>query len=278
MTTLRELAARMGLPGEPYDAPSPWVPATLRSMWDLAGPVAGDAHRGSLAALGPVLDGLPPLTLECRVDPLHGVQELWPRLHLERSPGLVLATRYVVRHSSGGVLESHNLGNETLDLPIGVVGVGTATVEIRRAGITSAGPSILTRTVQLRVDPRDVPPPPPPPPPQRPHLAASWSRREDLVVFSIDGTGFLPNQPVSPQGITVMFTDLPAWQMVHLGSDAAGAIRHSFEPVPLDGIPLNALGVRRVTVRATDSRKDPTSVPAGEPLWSNTVTLDLPRQ
>jgi hypothetical protein len=96
----------------------------------------------------------------------------------------------------------------------------------------------------------------------------------DAVRFVVNGTGFLPNQPPGPDGITVRVVDgvnLQDWVMLFIGSDASGRIHLETNPLDTRLLVRNSMGQAKVNFSATDKRRDPNSVPANEPLWSNVV-------
>ena len=98
----------------------------------------------------------------------------------------------------------------------------------------------------------------------------------NAVKYAITGSGFLPSQPQSSQGITVRAVDgvnLQDWVMNYTGSDAGGKISLSLGPLDTNTLPRNAARQAIVNFSASDKCRDPSSVPANEPLWSNTVTI-----
>ncbi|MFF4196880.1 hypothetical protein [Nonomuraea sp. NPDC001831] len=116
------------------------------------------------------------------------------------------------------------------------------------------------------------------PPPARPRIQVQQDGPIDAVTFTITGSGFLPDQPDSPSGIAIRAVDgvtLQEYPQVFTGSNATGAIERTWGPLNTLLLPRNAAGSALIHFSATDSRRDPTSVPANQPLWSNTVTIPL---
>lgn len=93
--------------------------------------------------------------------------------------------------------------------------------------------------------------------------------------FTITGTGFLPDQPADQTGITIRVVDgvSQEWKMIYTSSDGTGAVNTTLEALNITKLQRDAANVARLHFSGTDKRKDPNSVPANEPLWSNTVTL-----
>jgi hypothetical protein len=173
---------------------------------------------------------------------------------------------------------SDNLGAAARDFGVLQLSRGQWDVEVRRSGIGSGGYVRLSKTFRATVSAPAAPPPPPPPRPVPPVMTVSHSGPLNAVVFNVSGTGFLASQPAGPQGITVRFVDgvdVQSWVMLFTGSDANGAVRLTTGPLDATVLRRNAFGQALVHVSATDSRRDPTSVPANEPLWSNTVAFQF---
>ena len=156
------------------------------------------------------------------------------------------------------------------------LGPGTHRIRATRAGLASTGVwqrSVVLGTVVV----------PPAPAPQhhpeaaaRPHIEVTHTLDGLEASFVLTGSGFLPNQPDGPGGITIQAVEsatLQDWIQLYTGSDASGQVHKSMGPLDVSGLPVNAAGRRQVTFTATDSRKDPTSVPANGPLWSNAVDV-----
>ena len=98
----------------------------------------------------------------------------------------------------------------------------------------------------------------------------------NAVRFVVNGTGFLPDQPSTRDGITVRAVDgvsLQDWVMLFTSSDHDGRIHLETNPLDTRLLPRNSVGQAKVSFSATDKRRDPSSVPANEPLWSNTVSF-----
>jgi hypothetical protein len=126
-------------------------------------------------------------------------------------------------------------------------------------------------TVTRAEHPPDVPPPTPP------HISVERSGPANAVRFVVTGTNFLKNQPPppSPDCITVRVVGVPLqdWAMLYTGSDSDGKIRLETNTLDTRLLNRNALGQASITFSATDKRRDPNSVPANEPLWSNPVSF-----
>jgi hypothetical protein len=63
------------------------------------------------------------------------------------------------------------------------------------------------------------------------------------------------------------------WVMLFTGSDSSGKIRLEANPLDTRLLTRNSLGLAVVNFSAADKRKDPNSVPANEPLWSNVISF-----
>ena len=248
----------------------------LQRMGELFTTLDVDA-QGSLARLCAELPNLPTLSLTGELLAVeHGDHKATVAVRIDASPGAVWWTTFDL-HNGWPVKEytgtaegaSHEiyevLGPDTFNLPY--------SLRLRRAGLTSSG--VWTHDIYIGAVWVPPPPPPPPPPPlpaQRPHIEVTHSMDGLNASFVVKGTGFLASQPDGPAGITIQAVEsatLAGWVHVYTGSDAAAGIYKELGPLDVSTLQPNALGQRRVTFTATDSRKDPTSVPANAPLWSN---------
>jgi hypothetical protein len=111
------------------------------------------------------------------------------------------------------------------------LGPGSWSVIIRRKGIDSTGYVRLERsfTCVVTAAPKpdeDPPPKPPSKPASRPKIAVMDERSGRSVTLHVTGEDFLPDQPPTPQGITVRVVDavnVQDWAMLPTGSDEADA-------------------------------------------------------
>ena len=80
-------------------------------------------------------------------------------------------------------------------------------------------------------------------------------------MFTITGSGFLPNQPDGPSGIAIRAVDNASGACeVFAGSDETRAIERTWGPLNTLLLQRNAAGLALIHFSATDSRRDPASV------------------
>jgi hypothetical protein len=170
---------------------------------------------------------------------------------------------------------SRNFGAAGGDFSPTTLGPGQWEIVIRRTGISNTGYTRLSKSFRTIVR-QNEPPPQPLPPQASPNISVEHSGPADAVGFVVTGTGFLPNQPSSLDGITVRVVDgvsLQNWVMLFTGSDSGGRIRLETNPLDTRLLARNSLGLATVSFSATDKRRNPNSVPANEPLWSNVISF-----
>ncbi|MGI5290266.1 hypothetical protein ACQEVF_43980 [Nonomuraea polychroma] len=240
-------------------------------------PVSSRQQRTSMRALIDLLSSLPPVTLTAQLrSGAVGTQPYDLVIRVNPGGGLVISTR--ISYASAGQVfgGDANFGATGGDLRPAQLGPGRWEVTVRRRGITNAGYVSLAKsfTVQVSADagPAD------PPPPTRPRISVRKDGPVDAVMFTITGSGFLPGQPDSPSGIAIRAVDgvtLQEYPQVFTASDTTGAIERTWGPLNTLLTQRNAGGFALIHFSATDSRRDPTSVPANQPLWSNTVDIPL---
>lgn len=236
--------------------------------------------RRSLAAMLATLETLPPIRLEATLAETSGQEPFDPQIAVSSQAGLVLTTHVdffengVARSSSENFL---GLGGRLPRLPS--LGRGSWRLVVHRDGVSAAGFVRLEKAFDVRVTAAPQPPPPPPPPRPAlvpPAITATAEPSAAGVMIRVKGIGFLPNRPKNASGIVIRLVDSVLFQDAggfFAASDGSGAVDAAVGPVNVGTLRRNALGQASVAVSATDSREDPSSVPAHQPLWSNTVTL-----
>lgn len=265
INTLREMGIFVGM--------SP--PISLRAIGSY---VTSPVEPISMRFVIQRLQGLPPISLEAEaVGARFGDVPFAPVFHVRPSNGVILETRMTLlpngpqREETAKVGDSGNFSPLTLRFP------GIFLLQVSRTGIQNTG--ITTLRLSFHVEGVEPPPVSPPPPSQtRPSISVQRSGPADAVKFVVTGTGFLPNQPASYEGITVRVVDgvnFQDWVMLFTGSDSGGGIRLETNPLDTRLLARNSLGLATVHFSATDKRRDPTSVPANEPLWSNVVSFSF---
>lgn len=279
MRSLRELGAFVGLP---QDSPEwgAWHATGLRGVADLLAPVSPDDRHRSLTGQSAIAGSLPPISLTAQLHNPTGSEPYRPEISVNANPGLVIST-YVILVQDGLELrlaEGRNFGGAGGRLAgLGQIGPGLNRLVVRRAGVGAGGYVRLEQKFVASVR-ADQPPPPSPPPPtvRRPTIGVTASPSGSTITITVTGSGFLPDQPAGPQGITVRLVDavrLQDWAHYWTGSGPGGEISLSVPGVNTSTLARNAAGQAIVSVSATDKRKDPGSVPANEPLWSEPFRL-----
>jgi len=113
-----------------------------------------------------------------------------------------------------------------------------------------------------------------PSPQLRPHIDVQQSGPLTATKYTITGTGFLPSLSSSPQTIQIRGVDgvnLQDRVTLQTNSDSAGKISVTTGAIDTTLLQRNSFGQAIVNFSAADSRTDPASTPANQPLWSNTV-------
>ena len=277
MRTLREIGEFVGIP---QDSPEHGAQSAigLRLVGSLLarGPIGTAEQRNSMQGIDGLLRTLSPISLQVELLTPGGVEPYELMVRLAPSSGLVIST-YVSYQQSGQVLyRSQNFGNAGGDFRLRQLAAGQYDVIVQRAGIASDGYRKLQQPFSVTVTRESSEPPPPPPPSPKPHIDVAQSGPANAVKFVVTGDRFLPDQPDGAQGITVRGVDgvnPQNWVMVFTRSGKDGSIALTLGPLDTGTLSRNALGQAIVNFSAADKRKDPDSVPANEPLWSNTVTF-----
>jgi hypothetical protein len=276
MNTLRELGTFVGLPQDSGEYGSPIPPISLRLVSQLLAPVSTPQQRASMRAMIALVRTLPPIGLEAQLLNPVGQEPYKPVIRVSSSPGLVISTRITFIQSGREYPAGQNFGAAGGDFSPTHLGPGQWEIIVRRAGISSAGYTRLSRSFRASVTAAGGGHTPPPTAPTPPSISVERSGPAGAVRFVVTGTGFLPNQPAGADGISVRFVDgvnLQDWVMLFTGSDSGGTIRLETGELNTGLLARDALGLARVHVSATDKRRNPNSVPANEPLWSNVVTF-----
>lgn len=276
MRSLRALGEHVGIPQDSGGYGTARV-IGLAYCDQLLATTAPARSRRSLAGLIRLIPTLAPLTLEARLlNPEGREEDYFPTVRVSASASAVISTRMHYFQGGREFGPSRNFGAAGGDLRDTQLGPGEWQIQVRRAGIDAVGFHRLQKAFRASVKGAKKPPPPPPPPLERPVIEVTPTRSGAHVNLHVHGRNFLPDQPASREGVTIRVTDavrLQDWLMVWTGSGSDRRISHSVGPIDLRQLQPNALGQRVLAVQATDKRRDPSSVPAGEPLWSNTVTL-----
>lgn len=281
MRTLREIGDFESIP---QDSPEFGVfsVTSLRLAGSLLarGGFGDDGQRASMRGVSQLLDKMVPITLQANLKTSGGTKPYDVVVTLTPSPGLILSTRITYVCADGVVFYvEKDFGNSVGDKDLGGLGPGTYHVVVKRAGIANDGYKVLQQSFPIQANAAPPPPAPHPPAPLLPHIAASSSGAATAVTLHVTGIGFLPNQPANNNGITIRVVDAvnPLQGLappIFVKSDAAGSIDATLNAFDSTQLAVNPIsGKTAVAVSATDSRKNPNSVPSSEPLWSNTVTL-----
>lgn len=276
MRTLREIGVFVGIPEDSPEFGSASA-ISLRLAGDLLAPISANNQNKSLRGLSNILDGpIGVITLESELLTPGGVEPFQPVIRVKPSEGLVISTHILFKQIGGGGLgESPNYGASGGDFKPTQLGPGQWEISVRRSGIGNGGYVRLENAFRASVS--AIPSPPPPPAPLiPPHIDVQQSGPPNAMMYVVTGTGFLSNQPAGPTGITVRAVDgvdLQSWVNIFTGSGPSGGINITLGPLDTTLLPRNAAGQAIVNFSATDKRRNPNSVPANEPLWSNTVTF-----
>jgi hypothetical protein len=274
MRTLRELGDFVGIPQDSGEFGPPTPPIGLRLVSKLLAPVSTAQQRASMRAMIALLQTLPPVSLEAQLLNPGGREPYAPVIRVTSNPGLVISTRIHFIESGREFGASQNFGAAGGDFSPTQLGPGQWEIVVRRAGISNTGYTRLSKSFRTTVTQVEHPTPPPPQTP--PSISVERSGPANAVRFVVTGTGFLPNQPSSPDGISVRVVDgvsFQDWVMLFTGSDSGGRIRLETNPLDTRLLARNSLGVAAVSFSAADKRRDPNSVPANEPLWSNVISF-----
>lgn len=275
MRTLREIGEFVGIPEDSAELGSP-KPIGLQLVGDLVAPVSSREQRTSMRGLIDLLARLPPITLTAELlSGARGTEPYTLAVRVNSSDGLVISTRLYYTSGGqtyvGGVIHGAAGGEIQTQLS-----PGRWQVTVRRSGIANTGYVRLEKSFTVDVNARGGPPPVQPEV-VRPIIEVQPSGSADGVTFTIKGSGFLADQPTSPDGIAVRAVDgvtLQQYHRVFTGSNSRGEIEVVWGTLNPALLARNALGQALIHFSATDSRRDPTS-PAGDFLWSNTVTIYL---
>jgi hypothetical protein len=93
----------------------------------------------------------------------------------------------------------------------------------------------------------------------------------------VTGHGFLPNLPGTPNSAVhiriVDDVDPQNTASTAVPSDSLGSFSHQIPTASFTSLAMDSTGRTRVTFSALDGRIDPHSVPAGEPLVSNSIEV-----
>jgi hypothetical protein len=240
--------------------------------------VSGPTQRSSMRRISERLDTLVPIEFDAALLNPSGPEPHKPVFRVKGTAGLVISTRIFFSQAGQLFAVSTNYGAAGGDFSHEQLGPGAWEVEVRRTGIGRGGHVRLSKSFRATVSAIQPPPPPllPPQRPVAPVIEATASGPLTAAVFTVTGTGFLASQPAGPDGITVRLVDgvnLQDWAMFFTRSDGDRKIHLVTDPLDTTLLKRNALGQAFVHVSATDSRRDPTSSPANEPLWSNTITF-----
>ena len=274
MRTLREIGEFVGIPQDSPEIGAP-SPIGLRLVGHLLTPVTDAAQRSSMRRINERLDTLGPVEFDAQLLNPSGREPYKPVFRVKGTTGCVISTRIFYSQAGQVMSVSDNHGAAGGDFGSMHLSPGLWDLEVRRTGIGSGGHVRLSKSFRATVTATPSPPTPLPRP-VPPVIAVTHSGPPNAVVFDVTGSKFLASQPAGPQGITVRFVDgvdSQSWLMLFTGSDAVGAFRLVTGPLDTTILPRNAFGRALVHISATDARRDPTSVPANEPLWSNTVSL-----
>ena len=275
MRTLRDVWVFVGIPEDSPDYGYP-TNISLRVAGNLLESVSPGPQNRSLRGIDGLIDGLGPITLEASLLSSRGVEPFDAVIRIVASPGCVIHTHIFYDQNGQFPFESTDYGAAGGDFDPTTLGPGTWNIVVRRTGITDTGFERLEKSFTALVSRHPSPPPPPPPPPVRPHIDVTQSGPVSAVKYQVTGSGFLPNQPNSSQGVAVRAVDgvdIQDWALIYTGSDGGGKISLSLGPLDTGTLSRNAAGQAIVNFSATDKRTDPSSVPAGQPLYSNTVTF-----
>jgi hypothetical protein len=274
MRTLREMGIFVGIPNDSPEFGAA-APIGLRLIGRLLASATTTGERASFRALESRLRSLKPVEFDAVLLNPSGVEPHKPVFRIRGTSGLVISTTILYSQSGRLLATSDNFGAAGGDHGSLQLGPGSYSLEVRRTGIGDTGYVRLSRVFTANVTRVPVPPPPDPPI-VRPQVTATQSGGLSAIVFTVDGSGFLANQPGGPQGITVRFVDgvnFQNWVMLFTGSDPSGRIHLVTGSLDATLLARNAAGQAVVHISATDKRRDPGSTPANEPLWSPTVTF-----
>lgn len=273
MNTLRQLGEFVGIPQDSGEFGPPIPPIGLRLVSKLLAPASTAQQRASMRAMIALLRTLPPVGLEAQLLNPGGREPYEPVIRLSSSPGLVISTRVHFIESGHEFAPSQNFGAAGGDFSSTTLGPGQWEIVVRRAGISNTGYTKLSRSFRTTVTRAEHSPPIPENPPR---ILVERTGPANAVRFVVIGTEFLPDQPSSPDGITVRVVDgvsFQDWVMLFTGSDSDGRIRLETNPLDTRLLARNSLGLATVSFSAADKRRNPHSVPANEPLWSNVISF-----
>jgi hypothetical protein len=281
MCSLREIGVFVGLPEDSLERGTP-SPTSLRDAGDILAPITTIEQQRSLRGLCGLVETLNvgPLTLDAALrSPRQAIEPYNLEVTIGPTQGVVLSTRIHLFQSGVERWGGPNYGPASGDFTPTGLAPGEWDVVVRRSGLENTGYRRLEKSLGRVTVTRYVPPPAPPPPspaPTAPHIDVQESGPAEAKRYVVTGTGFLPNQPSGFQGIAVRAVDgvqNQNWVLLYTGSDASGKISLTTGELDTTLLPRNAAGQAIVHFSAADKRTNPSSVPANQPLWSNTVTF-----
>jgi hypothetical protein len=271
MRTLRTIGEFVGIPLDSPEIGS-HSDVGLRLADDLLAR-DGSGPRRSLRAIGKALEALTPFDLQATLLTERGVEPFEPVIRVSATSGLVISTYIYFSQNDEVLYQSPNYGAASGDFRPTQLSPGQWQIVVRRSGIGNSGYMKLERSFTARIS-RIAPPPAAP---TRPRIEVTQSGPLNAVVYTVTGTEFLRSQQPGPQGIAIRAVDgVDPQQWIILrttGSNEDGAIHTTLAPFDIAILSRNALGQAVLNFSAADTRTDPNSTPANEPLWSNTVTL-----
>src|SRR6516225_5980214 len=206
MRTLRDVGVFVGIPEDSPDYGYP-TNISLRVAGNLLESVSPGPQNRSLRGIDGLIDGLGPITLEASLLSSRGVEPFDAVIRIVASPGCVIHTHIFYDQNGQFPFESTDYGAAGGDFDPTTLGPGTWNIVVRRTGITDTGFERLEKSFTALVSRHPSPPPPPPPPPVRPHIDVTQSGPVSAVKYQVTGSGFLPNQPNSSQGVAVRAVD-----------------------------------------------------------------------
>jgi hypothetical protein len=263
MNSLREILKFIGQWGPERLYGKPGTKLNLDTSMATVGkivPVLSQVERSSMRAMIPGLQNLPPFSLEVEAQDLAGEEPFKPQIYVKPSRGVILETRLAVFDKNGHryLSSNYHLGASGGDAGFTQLGPGSYQFEIRRVGIPNTGITVLTKSFDVFVRAKDVPPPDPPTI-SKPAISVQSNGEGSFVV---SGTNFLPNATVHIRVVDAALTNV--W--FHHTSTSQGTLQYPTGRIcQLPG---------QLFFSANDGRKDQQDLTGT--LWSNTVTTTCP--